>query len=100
MEKEYFNGLMARFMKVSGLKGKKMEVEFGKVVRVKAIQENGKMVQYKVSGYIYQKMEIDIKDNLKILKNMVWEHKDSRMVKLMQDIIKKTGQMAKDNTFG
>jgi hypothetical protein len=45
-------------------------------------------------------MAIDMRDNLKIHKNMVWAHKDSQTDRLMLDIIKRTDLMVKVNTSG
>ena len=42
----------------------------------------------------------DMKVNLKTLLNMEWGLKDSLVVKHMQEIMRKTGQMVKDNTIG
>jgi hypothetical protein len=99
-EKEYFNGRMDKSIKVNGQKEKKMEVEFGKAAKEKAISDNGKMAWFKALVFIFQKMAIDMRDNLKIHKNMVWVHKDSQMDRLMLDIIKRTDQMVKVNTSG
>jgi hypothetical protein len=70
-EKEYFNGRMDKSIKVNGRKGKKMEVEFGKAAKEKVISDNGKMAWFKALVFIFQKMVIDMRDNLKIHKNMV-----------------------------
>lgn len=100
MEKELFNGTMVKFMKVNGLMVKNMEVAYGKVLKDKVIQESGKMAQSKVLGFIYQKMEIDMKDSSKTRKNKVQAPKDTRTVKRMLVSIEKIGQTAKDNIFG
>ena len=100
MEKELFNGTMVKFMKVNGLMVKNMEVAYGKVLKDKVIQESGKMAQSKVMGFIYQKMEIDMKDSSKTRKNKVQAPKDTRTVKRMLVSIEKIGQTAKDNIFG
>ena len=100
MGKELFNGTMVKFMKVNGLMVKNMEVAYGKVLKDKVIQESGKMAQSKVLGFIYQKMEIDMKDSSKTRKNKVQAPKDTRTVKRMLVSIEKIGQTAKDNIFG
>ncbi len=100
MGKELFNGIMAKFMKVNGLMVKNMEVACGKVLKDKVIQGNGKMAQSKVLEFIYQKMEIAMKGNLKTRKNKVSAPKDIRTAKHMLVSIEKIGQTAKDNIFG
>ena len=98
--KEFFSGRMEKSIKVSGRKVKKMVAVFGKVTKEKVTLENGKMVQFKALEFIYPKMAIDTKDNLKIRKNMAWGPKDSQMAKPMLAITKRTGLMDRDNIFG
>ncbi len=100
MGKELFNGIMAKFMKVNGLMVKNMEVVCGKALKDKVIQENGRMAQSKVLEFIYRKMEIDMKVNLKTPKNKVSAPKDIRTDKHMSVSIEKIDQTAKDNIFG
>ncbi len=77
-----------------------MEVEFGKVCRDKAIQANGKTEKHKDSECTYLRLEIDTKDNFKILISKDLELKDIAMVKRMWGSIEKIVLMVKDNTFG
>ncbi len=77
-----------------------MEVEYGIVHKDRNILDNGNMVSFKVLVFIYLKMEIDMKDNLKILQKMGMEHNDIIMVKHMSDSLKKIDQMEKVNIFG
>jgi hypothetical protein len=79
---------------------KNMEVEYGIVHKDRNILDNGNMVSFKVLVFIYLKMEIDMKDNLKILQKMGMEHNDIIMVKHMSDSLKKIDQMEKVNIFG
>jgi hypothetical protein len=58
------------------------------------------MAQCRVLEFIFLKMVIAMRGNLKIHKNMVWVHKDSQMDKLMLDIIRKTDPTDKVNTSG
>lgn len=55
MVKEHSNGQMDKCMKVNGWMAKSMEVECGKVNKVKATLDNGKMVNHKVlvSTYLF-----------------------------------------------
>lgn len=87
-------------MKANGRKVKKVVVECGKAMKVKAIQGSGKMVQCKGLESIYPKTATDMKVNSRTLKNMVWEHKDSQMVKHTQATTKKIDQMEKANISG
>ncbi len=77
-----------------------MEVEYGIVHKDKNILDNGNMVSFKGLVFIYLKIEIDMKDNLKILQKMGMEHNDIIMVKHMSDSLKKIDQMEKVNIFG
>lgn len=61
------NGRMEKFIKVNGKMGLNMDQEYGEDQKVTLILENGKREKHKVMEFILGPMEIDIKDNLRIV---------------------------------
>ena len=100
MERVFFNGQMAKFMKVNGLMEKNMVVGCGKILKDKAILESGKMESHKDLGYMSQNLVTCMRDSFKILINKDLELKDTVTVKRMWENIEKTVLMGKGNTFG
>lgn len=52
-EREFMFGLMENSMMDSGLRGKSMDLEYGKVQKVIAIWENGRMEVLMVMGFTF-----------------------------------------------
>ena len=60
-------GLMESCMMDNGLRGKNMDLVFGKVLRVIVTWGNGKMEVLMGMEFMFGLMEIDMKDNLRII---------------------------------
>lgn len=77
-----------------------MEVEFGKVNKVKVTSDNGKMVSHKVLVSTYQFWETGTKGNFRILISKVWGQKDSILEKLTLVSTERIDQTVKGNISG
>jgi len=99
-ERVYFNGVMEKFMMDNGKEEKRMEVVCGRDKMGNRILDNGKMVKFKVLEFLSCKMVQDTRANSKIHWNMDWVQRDSIMVKLTLEVIKKTDQTDKANIIG
>jgi hypothetical protein len=71
-----------------------------KVLKAKLILVNGKLASLKDMGFILIKLVINIKDNLKILLNMVKVFKNLLMVIFIKENIKMVNLTETDNTIG